>query len=233
MKTTLSPQKFSALIFFPVIFIFFLSTPVWAQQKEPPPRLIPTVSFFIEGNYFAPKLDDVNAVYTAIEKNYYLPAGNDFKNYYSIAGGIKFSPVEQQTIQAELGVSLYKSPLSTSSNKTQFTNFLQMYYVGGTYFINFPFNRFSLFIGPGLGYVRLNSQRTYTDQIGVVHVNANLFQVHGTAGVEFFHSSGVSFSLEGGYSYASTPSPKRSDLDFTLRGITGGIKLTVPLINRF
>ncbi len=228
-------MKKNLVAVFSVLFLSlcFLPQILPAQQKETPPRVIPAVSFFISGNYFAPKLDDINAVYTTIEKNYFLPAGKDFKSYYSVAGGIKFSPVEQQTIRAEFGASMYKSPLGTSSSKTQSTSFLQMYYAGGTYLINFPFNRLSFFVGPGLGYLRINTQRTYTDQVGVVHVNAGLFQLHGTVGAEFFHSSGISFSLEGGYFYATTPSPQRSDLDFTLRGITGGVKVSVPLVNKF
>jgi hypothetical protein len=226
-------KKLAVVISILFLSLCFLPQILSAQQKETPPRVIPAVSFFISGNYFSPKLDDINAVYTTIEKNYYLPAGKDFKSYYSVTGGFKFSPVEQQTIRAEFGVSLYKSPLSSSGSETQSTNFLQMYYAGGTYLVNFPFNRLSFFVGPGLGYLRLNTQRTYTDQSGVVHVNANLFQVHGTVGAEFFHPSGISFSLEGGYFYATTPYPRRSDINFTLRGITGGIKVSVPLVNKF
>ncbi|MDE3057396.1 MAG: hypothetical protein KGJ59_05520 [Bacteroidota bacterium] len=224
-------KKLVAVFSLPILSIFFLSNALWAQQKEPPPRLISAVSFFVSANYFSPKLDDVNAVYSTIEKNYYLPAGTDFKNYYSVSGGIKISPVEQQTLQAEVGISLYKTPLGSSDNSSK--NFLQLFYTGGTYLINFPLNRLSFFAGAGAGYIRLNTERTYSGQIGVAHVNANLFQVHGTIGAEFFHSTGVSFAVEGGYAYATTPLPERSDLDFTLHSITGGIKVSVPLINKF
>lgn len=223
----------SSSLFF--LFVLLLCPPqlTQAQQKEMPQRSIPSYSFFISGDYFSPKFTDVNAVYKTIEKNYFLPAGSDFKNYYSLMGGIKFSPVEQQSIQAELGASLYKSQLGNSIGQAQSRNFLQMYYAGGTYLINIPVKRISFFVGPGLGYVWLNTQRTYSDQVGVVHVNGGLFQLHGTGGVEFFHPSGVSFSLEGGYSYATTPFPERSDLDFTIQGFMAGIKVTVPLVKSF
>ncbi len=225
-------QNFIAAFSFLILFLLSVTQIVHAQQTVTPTRMIPAVSFFISGDYFAPKFDDVNAVYRAIEKNYFLPAGNDFKNYYDVTGGIRFSPIERQTIQLELATSLYKSPLGNSLQQVQSKNFLQMYYTGGTYLVNFPVGHISLFVGAGFGYMWLNTQRTYANQTHAVYVNAQLFQVHGTAGIEFFHSSGVSVSLEGGYSYASTPSPARSDLDFTLQGFTVGIKATVPLVNK-
>ncbi|MCL4510259.1 MAG: hypothetical protein M1470_04240 [Bacteroidetes bacterium] len=213
-----------------LLFMLLLCPPQIAHAQR---RVIPAVSVFVSGDYFAPKFDDVDAVYNTIEKNYFLPSGKDFKDYYSVMGGVRFSPVEQQWIQAELGASLFKSQVGNSIRQTQSINFLQMYYAGGTYAVNLLVGRVSFFIGAGLGYVWLNTQRTYSGQLGIAQVSGNLFQLHGTGGIEFFHPTGVSFALEGGYSYATTPFPKRADLDFTLKGVTGGIKISVPLINTF
>ena len=73
----------------------------------------------------------------------------------------------------------------------------------------------SIYGGGGLGYIWLNTQRTYTTRPGVAQVNAQLAQLHGLVGIQFFAQSGVSFSLEGRYNYATTISPIRADLDFT------------------
>jgi hypothetical protein len=211
--------------------LFLLCSPWTGRAQEAPRRMIPAVSAFISADYFAPKFGDVNAAYAAIEKSYFLPAGSDFKSYYSLMGGVRFSPVEQQTLQAELGASLFKSQLGNSIRQAGSINFMQVYYVGGTYLINFPVQRVSFFLGAGPGYMWLNTQRTYNGQPGVVKVEGNLFQLHGTGGVEYYHPTGVSFGLEGGYYYASTPFPQRADLDFTLQGFTVGFKVTVPIVN--
>lgn len=206
---------------------------VHAQQQEAAPRMIPAVSVFISGDYFSPNFRDINAVYDAIEKNYYLPAGNSFKDYYSIMGGVRISPVEEQSIRLELGLSLFRSQLGNSLAQTRSINFVQMYYFGGTYMVNFPVSPISFFVGVGPGYVWLNTERTYSGQPGTVTVGADLLQVHGIGGIEYFHPTGVSVALEGGYSYATTPFPHRADLDFTLQGFTAGVKVTVPLVNSF
>ena len=211
--------------------LFLLCSPGTGRAQEAPRRMIPAVSAFISADYFAPKFGDVDAAYAAIEKNYFLPAGNDFRSYYSVMGGVRFSPVQQQSLQAELGVSLYKSQLGNSIRQTGSINFMQLYYLGGTYLVNFPVQRVSFFIGAGPGYMWLNTQRTYNVEPGVARVGAGLLQLHGTGGVEYYHPTGVSFGLEGGYYYASTPFPERADLDFTLKGFTVGIKVTVPIVN--
>jgi len=202
-----------------------------AQEKETARRVIPAVSFYVSGDYFSPNFKDVNAVYGTLGQVYSLPDGKDFKDYYTLNGGLKISPVEQQTIRLEASVSLYKSQLGTPIYNTKSINFLQMYYGGATYLVNFPFGRTAFFIGAGPGYVRLNTQRTYSDRAGVVRVNGNLFQLHATGGVDFYQSSGVAFGLEIGYAYATTPYTRSADLDFTLKGVTGGISITVPLVN--
>ena len=84
--------------------------------------------------------------------------------------------------------------------------------------------------GGGLGYLWLNTQRTYIALPGVAQVNAQLAQLHGMIGIEFFTSSGVSLALEGRYIYAATVSPTRADLDFTMKGITGGIQIGIPIV---
>lgn len=216
-----------------VASVLCLSQTGRAQQTAAPARMIPAVSVFVSGDYFSPNFRDLNSVYGAIEKNYYLPAGSDFKDYYSIEGGLEISPVEQQSIRLELGLSLFRSQLGNSLKQTKSINFLQMYYLGGTYLVNFPVSPFSFFIGAGPGYLWLNTERTYSGQPGTVIVGADLFQVHGTGGIEYFHPTGVSVALEGGYTYATTPFPQRADLDFTLQGFTAGLEVAVPLVNSF
>ena len=134
--------------------------PGFGQQHAPSARMIPAVSVFISGDYFAPDFQNVDAVYSSIQKNYNLPSGRAFKDYYTIMGGIIISPVEQQSVQLEAGGSLYKSQLGNSLGQTGSINFLQMYYFGGTYSVNFPIKPVSLFIGAGPGYICLNTERT-------------------------------------------------------------------------
>ena len=88
----------------------------------------------------------------------------------------------------------------------------------------------SIYGGVGLGYIWLNTQRTYSAVPGVAQVNGQLAQMHGIIGIEFFNSSGVSFAIEGRYTYAATVSPARSDIDLTMKGITGGIQIGVPVV---
>jgi hypothetical protein len=75
----------------------------------------------------------------------------------------------------------------------------------------------------------LNTQRTYTTRLGVAAVNAQLAQLHALFGLQFFEPSGVSFSLEGRYNYATTVWPQRADLNFTMKGISAGIQIGVPI----
>ncbi|MGO9481871.1 MAG: hypothetical protein ACLP05_08840, partial [Candidatus Kryptoniota bacterium] len=189
-------QNFMATLFF--LFLLCLPQIVQAQQKEMSQKPVPSVSFFLSGDYYSPNFRDVNAVYNTIEKNYYLPAGGDFKDYYSVMGGIKFALPEEQALQAEFSASLYKSELGNSIGQIQSRNFLQIYYLGGTYLYNIPAGRVvSFFLGAGLGNVWLNTQRSYTGQVGIAQVNGDLLQVHGTGGVEFLTPSGVTLSLVG------------------------------------
>ncbi|HTR81476.1 MAG TPA: hypothetical protein VMM58_07575 [Bacteroidota bacterium] len=219
---------FPASILFLITMILIPLSPLWGQQKTVMPQSqkssAPTVSFFVEGNYFGPKFAEVNAVYSTIENNLSLPAGTDFKNYYFVLAGVRFSPSNTQAIQGEFGGSVLKTVKDNS------TNFLQEYYGGGSYILSFPLPMISVYAGGGLGCVWLNTQRTYSTRLGVAEVNAQLAQMHGIVGLEFFNPSGVSFALEGRYNYATTISPRRADLDFTLKGIAGGIRIGVPII---
>ena len=208
-----------------------VSSPLAMGQQKPNVVLpqksavtVPTLSLFIAGNYFGPKLTDVNNVYQTIEKNYLLPAGSDFKNYYFLLTGLRFNPSASQGIQGEFGLTASRSP------QDQSTNFLQMYYAGGSYLLSLPLPMVSVYVGGGAGYYWLSTQRTYTSRIGVARVNAQLAQLHGIAGIEFFDPSGVSFALEGRYNYALTTVPRREDLNVTLKGIAVGIQIGVPII---
>jgi len=200
---------------------------VLGQQKQTPviqPKVgVSPLSVFVSGSYFGPKFTDVSAVYQVIEHNLSLPAGNDFKSYYFVLTGMRFTPGNGQAVQGEFGGSVLKSTMDSS------TNFLQLYYAGGSYIISFPLPMVSIYGGGGLGYLWLNSQRTYGTRLGVATVNGQLVQLHGILGIEFFDPSGVSFALEGRYTNATTVSPTRADLDFTLKGIDVGIRIGVPI----
>ncbi len=187
---------------------------------------IPTLSIFIDGSYYGPKLNEINDEYRSIENIYSLPAGNDFKNYYFVLVGVRFTPenAQGQSVQGEFGGSILKSAKDNS------TNFLRLYYTGGSYIFSRPVSIVSVYGGGGLGYLWLNTQRTYTSNLGVATVNAQLAELHGMLGIEYFNSSGVSFALEGRYTYATTILPQRADLDFTLKGITAGIRIGIPLL---
>jgi opacity protein-like surface antigen len=117
--------------------------------------------------------------------------------------------------------------MKTAKNNS--TNFLQLYYAGGSYIISLSLPMVSLYGGGGLGYLWLNTQRTYGTRLGVATVNGQLVQLHGILGIEFFDPSGVSFALEGRYTHTTTVSPTRADLDFTMKGIDAGIRIGVPV----
>ena len=196
------------------------------EQVKKTKSKIPVLSIFIEGSYYGSKMNEINDEYRTIEKTYSLPAGSDFKNYYFALIGVRFTPenAQGQSVQGEFGGSLLKSVKDNS------TNFMQLYYTGGSYIFSLPVSLVSAYFGAGLGYIWLNTQRTYTSNLGVAAVNAQLAELHGMFGIEFFSSTGVSFAFEGRYTYAATIEPQRADLDFTLKGITAGIRIGIPLL---
>ena len=224
-----SMKKFISLtVLLLVLFLFVPALFAQVQQKQTPiiqpkPGDAP-VTVFIAGDYFGQKFADVNTIYQSIEKNYSLPAGSDFKNYYFVMAGVRYTPTIGQSIQGEFGGSVWKAAKGNS------TNFMQLYYSGGSYILRIPMQMLSIYGGGGLGYLWLNTQRTYIALPGVAQVNAQLAQLHGMIGIEFFTSSGVSLALEGRYIYAATVSPTRADLDFTMKGITGGIQIGIPIV---
>jgi hypothetical protein len=206
------------------------SVPKPVQQTAEPAKKakskIPELSIFIAADYYGPKLNEINDEYRAIEKIYSLPAGNDFKNYYFALVGVRFTPENSQgqSVQGEFGGSILKS------GKDNSTNFLRLYYTGASYILSIPVSAVSVYGGCGLGYFWLNTQRTYSSNLGVATVNAQLAELHGIFGIEYFQPSGVSFAFEGRYNYAATIAPQRADLDFTLKGMTAGIRVGIPLL---
>jgi hypothetical protein len=219
-----------SIIVLTIFFVASLLLPLsimLGQQKQTPaiqPKVgVSPLSVFVSGSYFGPKFTDVNAVYQVIEHNLSLPTGNDFKSYYFVLIGVRFTPGSGQSLQGEFGGSVLKSAKDNS------TNFLQLYYAGGSYVISLPLPMVSIYGGGGLGYLWLNTQRTYGTRLGVASVNGQLVQFHGILGIEFFDPSGVSFALEGRYKNATTVSPTRADLNFTLKGIDVGIRIGVPV----
>ena len=200
----------------------------WGQQKQnlavQQKSSIPALSIFVAGSYFGQKFSDVNAIYNSIERNFSLPSGSDFRNYYSVLVGLRISPSSFHSVQGEFGGDVLKSVKDNS------INYLQMYYAGGSYILRLPISTASIYGGGGLGYIWLNTQRTYSTRIGVAQVNAQLPQLHALFGLEFFNQAGVSFSLEGRYTYASTVRPQRADLNFTMKGMSAGIQIGIPII---
>ncbi len=217
-----------------LILLFLLLVPAgYGQQKQstqPGGKTIPDVSLVVGGDFFSPGLGDVDAVFQTIERNYVLPNGKNFKDYYTLFAGIRFAPVPQQSVQIEFGGSSFRSQSDGLLGENRATSFVQMYYAGGTYLLSIPVGPVSCFLGGGLGYVWLNAQRSYATQPGVAWISAGLPQLHGLIGVEYVDPTGVTFAVDGGYSYATTLFPRRSDANFTIKGITGGIKIGVPIV---
>ena len=215
----------------PLILLASLLIPLslgWGQQKQnlvvQQKSGVPALSFFVAGSYFGQKFSDLNAVYSSLERNLSLPSGSDFKNTYSVLVGLRVSPSNTQAIQGEFGGDVFKSVKDNS------INYLQMYYTGGSYLLRLPISTAAIYGGGGLGYIWLNTQRTYSTRLGVAQVNAQLAQIHALFGLEFFDQSGVSFSLEGRYNYAATVRPQRSDLSFTMKGMAVGIQIGIPIV---
>jgi len=176
-------KLFCLFILVPIILI----QPGYGQEKPAASEYkggIPAVSLFISADYFSPKFTDVNAVFNTIERNYSLPAGKDFKDYYNVLVGIRFAPVMQQSIQVEFGGSVIRSRSSGLLGADRSSDFLQMYYTGGTYLFSAPVGPINFFLGAGLGYDWLRAQRSYSVQPGVARVNAGLTQLHGLGGFE-------------------------------------------------
>jgi len=218
-----------------LLFLFMIQ-PVYSQQMQTVPssrKTLPSISLFVSGDYFSPGFGEIDAVFQTIEKNYLLPPGRNFKNYYNILAGVRFSPVPQQSVQIEFGGSVFRSRSNGLLGENRSSSFIKWGYIGGTYLFNIPVGRINCFVGGGLGYVWLEAQRSYATQPGVAQINAGLTQFHGLVGIEYIDPSGVTFAVDGGYSYAITLFPQRSDIDFTIKGITGGIKIGVPLIKVF
>ena len=214
-----SPLIVGALLLFSSIAGAQLKQIPATQQKS----VVPSVSFFAAGSYYGPNLSKINEVYQVLEKNAGYPGGDDFKSRYLVVAGIRFTPAPGQSIQGEFGGTVSRAVGEKTSN------FFQVYYTGGSYIMSFPLPMVSAYGGGGLGYLWLNSDRTYSGYPGVAHVNAQLAELHGMLGVEFFDPSGVSFSLEAKYSYAATLAPERADLDLTLKGVSIGVRIGVPI----
>ena len=222
MKTSRSLliYVFAALLLSPLSGLGQQKQSLVIQQKFAPPVL----SIGVGGSYVGQKLSDLNTVYGDLEKSLSLPSGKDFTNPYDILLWLRLAPSTTQAFQAEYGGSVLKSSAAKS------TNFLQTYYGGGSYILSLPLSTASIYVGGGAGYLWLNSQRTYSTRVGVAQENAQLAQLHALFGLQFFNQTGVSLSLEGRYNYASTVRPTRSDLNFTMKGIAGGIQLGIPII---
>lgn len=212
------------------LLLLFLCIPGFAQgqqKSDPAARPKPqtsSLSAFVQGNYFGPKLSDVNSVYSSIEQYYQLPAGHDFKGIYDVLVGVRYDLVPTQAVQGEFGFSILKAKHDSTSN------YHQLFSAGGSYILKMGLDMVSIYGGGGVSYLWLNTERSYQTRLGIAHVNGQMVQLHALLGVEFLNPLGVSFALEGRYLYALTVSPKRSDLDFNLKGVTAGIRLGIPIL---
>ncbi len=217
----------SGLVPMLVAGIFILTVPLYGQVRQQRPAgqarsTMPTVALIVGGNYFNPPFTNVDAVYSTIERNFILPTGSAFKSYYDVLAALRLSPVDGQSVQAEVSGSVLKMV------KDNTTNYLQLYYLGGSYLVHFMTPVVVPYIGAGAGYEWLNTERSYSTRLGVARVNAQLAQVHGIVGAEYFTAEGVSLGLEARYEYATSIAPRRADLDITLKGITGGLRIGIP-----
>ena len=223
MKTPIT-----VLILLVVASLIISQSLAWGQQKpitlSPQKYTVPIVSIFVAGNYFGPKLTGINAVYNTLESNFCASPGDRFQELLFCPGRRADQSHKRASDPGRIWREYSEVPESNS------TNFLQEYYAGGSYILSLPISSVSIYAGGGLGCVWLNTQRTYTTNLGVAQINAQLAQLHGLCGIQFLEQSGVSFSLEGRYNYATTISPLRSDLDFTLKGFAGGIQVGIPII---
>ena len=208
--------------FIPLLFFIPSITPAQQKQEIKPKSSNQNLSLFISVNYFGPELTDINAVYKTIE-NYILPSGNDFKNIFTIVAGMEYTFFMRQSVQGELGIGLMKT------NKGKSTNYFQLFSVGGTYIYSVPLiGMFSGYGGAGVGHMWIYTQRDYTSNIGIAHVNAKLAEVHVLLGLEYVIPNGVSFAMEGRYLFSTSLYPERSNLDFSVNGIIGGIRIGIP-----
>ena len=182
------------------------------------------VSIFVNGGYSGLDLSKVNDVYTTLAKNYNLPRGNDFKPYYSLLSGVRLAMDDVGALQGEVGGTLLKQ------NQNGSTNFLQMYYVGGSALLGESLDMLSVYGGGGIGYWWLNTQRTYDSRIGVARVNTQLGQIHGVVGISAGGMSGSTVGLEARYSFGTTLLPTRSDLDFNVKGISVALQFSAPIL---
>lgn len=221
-------RRFIALSSISTVLVL-LYTPGLAQAQQPinpaaiPRAQKPAVSLFIQANYFGPKFSDINAVYRSIEQYYQLPGGRDFKGIYDILTGVHYDLVPGQSVQGEFGFSILKSNHGSTSN------FHRLFSAGGSYIANTDFRMVSFYGGGGASYLWLNTERSYQTQLGIARVKGQMVQLHALLGVEFSIPAGITLGLEGRYVYALTVSPQRSDLDFDLKGIIGGIRMGIPV----
>jgi hypothetical protein len=221
-------RRFIALNSISTVLVL-LCIPGFAQaQQQSNPAAIPRaqkpgVSLFVQANYFGPKFSDINAVYRSIEQYYQLPGGRDFKGIYDVLMGVRYDLIPTQSVQGEFGFSILKSNHGSTSN------FHRLFSAGGSYLVRTDLSMVSVYGGGGVSYLWLNTERSYQTQLGIARVNGQMVQLHALLGVEISGPMGVTFALEGRYVYARTVSPQRSDLDFDLKGIIGGISMGIPL----
>lgn len=225
-------MKSYSVLFSVLLVVSLFSRIVFAQEEQDaakPKRKVPLLSFYVSGNYFAPAFNDLNAVYKKIEQVHALPAGGDFKNFYTVSAGIRFAPLSLHYLEVEASGSIWKAQPEVEGQHTSPTNYLQLSSLGASYVFSLPFPSFIVSCGGGGGYLWLHSQRSYPSK-AIVRVRSNLVEFHGILGIEFFHSSGMSAGVRFGYSYATTMYPVNADVDLTLKGATVKVYTHIPLI---
>lgn len=132
-----------------------------------------------------------------------MAEGKDFRNYDFLFLGVRLDLERNHRLQIEVGGSASKSVGDTS------TNYLRMYYLGGSYTYRIPFWIAAEYGGGGVGYTHLEAQRLYQGRRGVATVVSDLAEFHAMLGVEYRPTPRSFLAIEARYSYATMLSPAR------------------------
>jgi opacity protein-like surface antigen len=180
-------RRHTGLLVFWVVFLA-ASSLLFAQDK---PDGV-SVRIGVAGDYFAPKLNDLNDAYAAEEAMRSLPQGKEIKSFYLGRTALSLHFAKMHTLQLEGAMSYLKQC------ETPTTNYLRVYYGGGSYLIS-PFDfKVNPYAGVGCGVILFNAQRTYEEHVGISSLDHQA-ELHGIVGVDYNVASRWTLTLEGRY----------------------------------
>jgi hypothetical protein len=182
------------------------------------------INFECGVGYSLVPMDDLNARITTIATNYKLHEALSLKSVYSMNAGIAMmvDPLNEIRILGAMSLNKQEGDVSQS--------YLQLYSLSLAYLFHFPLSDFSVYAGPEIGMIFLNSETKYNAWDGTLLVNTFLPEASATLGVDYTMPAGIVLGIEGRYRYATSINANPSRIDFTLKGFQGGIKLILPLI---